>query len=763
MQVQVSSSPRLDNLLSIPALVLALYALAMSANHAGWMVVPGDATIAVVGGSIWGALAIAFRRYGYLTPLVPVMVSLIMGLWRSNLWPWLASPYVLFNLVWHSGVFLRAIADGVLGCLACAVVVGQLGFRQPSIGVIPAGVFVAIDTINFSASSSIFAVVFTAAVMALFIINNVTSIQGQRQTLSYQSRKYIWKAIMALFIPAACLGMVSAVGNLPVPSTKNFAAGFNMNWQALIHEIDQELSKIPWFSKPLATANTTGFSYSAPLGGSLQENRQVVMVVNESNIPGPALFTGVVLNAFDGSFTYIPYEVLLAKQLKPGSDIPYGVHYKAQKIITLHIYLKNPPSNASNVVFYPGRLLSVSKRYGVVGQGNTNKKFLSVYYAILSGGPVHEYTVTVAIPDPTASELEKAGTNYPSWVKPFAKPLIFLNGPESYYSDTATAPLPGYEAKKIVRMQNAIHELALKVTRKAKTPYAKVLAVQSYLRSAPFKYTTDVTTPRGQNPLFYFLFDSHKGYCQYFATAMAAMLRSIGIPARLVNGFGPGTFDKKLDANIIRESDAHTWVQVYFPGYGWLPFDPTPQAGYHAIIAPNSVNTSSTKTFVPPGIRNPAVPRNVIPVEVLNANISTKTSIPLKKILLFVPVFLGALLVVAVVVLDRLIVVTPRRSWLAVTVLGRMLGVVKHEALTPLEYASYFENKLGIKEGVMQEVAYIYSAALYSAQANIKGYTRFVQILGAILEALMRNLVNAIASVIMALGTRKRENAANRA
>ena len=71
------------------------------------------------------------------------------------------------------------------------------------------------------------------------------------------------------------------------------------------------------------------------------------------------------------------------------------------------------------------------------------------------------------------------------------------------------------------------------------------------------------------------LFDRQEGYCTYYATAMIVMLRHLGIPARMAAGFSQGDFDAGLGQYVVREEDAHTWVEAYFPGYGWIEFEPT--------------------------------------------------------------------------------------------------------------------------------------------------------------------------------------------
>ena len=107
--------------------------------------------------------------------------------------------------------------------------------------------------------------------------------------------------------------------------------------------------------------------------------------------------------------------------------------------------------------------------------------------------------------------------------------------------------------------------------------YDRAEAVESFLRSPPFSYSPQVkATPPGKDPVDYFLFDLKQDFCEYFASAMVVMLREEGIPARLVEGFTTGTFDNASNAWVVREQDAHAWVEAYFPGYGWIEFEPTP-------------------------------------------------------------------------------------------------------------------------------------------------------------------------------------------
>jgi len=117
--------------------------------------------------------------------------------------------------------------------------------------------------------------------------------------------------------------------------------------------------------------------------------------------------------------------------------------------------------------------------------------------------------------------------------------------------------------------------LAQEITAHVSDPYEKASALEGYLRSH-FGYTLQLPSSVPQDPIADFLFARRQGHCEYFASAMAVMLRSIGIPSRLVNGFSGGEFNDLTSQYVIRASEAHSWVEAHIPGQGWVEFDPTP-------------------------------------------------------------------------------------------------------------------------------------------------------------------------------------------
>ena len=125
-----------------------------------------------------------------------------------------------------------------------------------------------------------------------------------------------------------------------------------------------------------------------------------------------------------------------------------------------------------------------------------------------------------------------------------------------------------------------IPALAARLTRDASTPFDQANALERALQSG-WTYSLEGGHDPA-DPLADFLFDRREGHCEYFATAMAVLARHVGLPARVVNGFYGGVWNRFGNYHAIRQADAHSWVEVYFAGVGWLTFDPTPASGRYA-------------------------------------------------------------------------------------------------------------------------------------------------------------------------------------
>ncbi len=161
------------------------------------------------------------------------------------------------------------------------------------------------------------------------------------------------------------------------------------------------------------------------------------------------------------------------------------------------------------------------------------------------------YTVLGFIRDIPPDELRKASTFYPDLIR-----SIYLQLPD---------------------MPERVSQLARDVVGAEPAPYDRAKAVESYLRQYPVDYAIP-DTPPGQDTMDYFLFEAKRGYFDYHASAMVVMLRSIGVPSRLAVGFviDDGDFDRDESAYVVEHQDAYAWVEVYFPGHGWVEFNPSP-------------------------------------------------------------------------------------------------------------------------------------------------------------------------------------------
>jgi transglutaminase-like putative cysteine protease len=168
-------------------------------------------------------------------------------------------------------------------------------------------------------------------------------------------------------------------------------------------------------------------------------------------------------------------------------------------------------------------------------------------------GQADNYHVLSLVPQVTAQELADAPTTYPSQIE-----KVYL-------------PLPSGLPQRVM-------DLAGEVTAEAETPYARALALEAYLRSFPYDLEV-AKPPEGRDVVDYFLFDLQRGYCDYFASAMVVMARSVGIPARLAVGYAMGRYDSQQGAYVVTEKDAHAWPELYFSDYGWIPFEPTSGLG----------------------------------------------------------------------------------------------------------------------------------------------------------------------------------------
>jgi hypothetical protein len=204
-----------------------------------------------------------------------------------------------------------------------------------------------------------------------------------------------------------------------------------------------------------------------------------------------------------------------------------------------------------------------------------------------------EYSLVTYSPQPSPRRMRRAPQSFPEAVVAGGTLVGLPAGPPGAgQSAFGTAPAirvpvwgePRDQSERRMRasVYGDMYALARNLTAGAPTAYDAVAAIERHLRSN-YDYTQNV--PNRTFPLSSFLFEDIGGYCQQFSGAMALMLRMVGIPARVVSGFAPGRYVAEDDLYEVSDTDAHSWVEVYFAGIGWVAFDPTPAAAPAAAQA----------------------------------------------------------------------------------------------------------------------------------------------------------------------------------
>ncbi|HLW89609.1 MAG TPA: DUF3488 and transglutaminase-like domain-containing protein [Terriglobales bacterium] len=294
----------------------------------------------------------------------------------------------------------------------------------------------------------------------------------------------------------------------------------------------------------------TGFSDRVQLGriGEIQQSSALVMHIQidgDSRGAYDLKWRGVALSLFDGTTWSNPYEHLLVPR-SPGGLFILSSAAEARTGERLVHYRVLMEPIANNVFFLAPEALNLAGNYRLVSRDDAG----AVFDTDLER-PVSTYNAESNVAQPRPAELRNAAQEYP--------PAVLLN------------------YLQLPRLDPRVTPLAEQITAAESNNYDKAVALERYLRMH-YGYTLQLGRSARRDPLAYFLFERKQGHCEYFASAMAVMLRTLKIPSRVVNGFRTGEFNDVTSQYLVRASNAHSWVEAYFPRYGWISFDPTPAA-----------------------------------------------------------------------------------------------------------------------------------------------------------------------------------------
>jgi transglutaminase-like putative cysteine protease len=356
--------------------------------------------------------------------------------------------------------------------------------------------------------------------------------------------KVSWRVVANVLLGTglAAGGLLSVAWALPSNVSSSEVAGgwtrATAPWQGLEGEFDR------WFAALNGSEhNARGLNFGRTLAprGSFDLGDTPVLRVAAS---GPLYLRATTADRYAGQA--ISSSETTTSQFDPNTDlVAQDALPQSRGLLQAQITVL---ASRTSIAFAPEAPVRFSQAVQLDTRGDPND-----VAAIRLDAPVlqnQQYTVVSAISTATVQELRTAGEDYPDWLR-----RRYLQLPRS--------------------VPRRVIDLSHDAINGATSAYDKAATLETYLRDN-FTYTTHVSTvPPDQDWIDYFLFDSKQGYCDYFATAMVVMLRAEGVPARVASGFAPGEFDQDSGVSIVRENHAHSWVEVYFPRYGWITFEPS--------------------------------------------------------------------------------------------------------------------------------------------------------------------------------------------
>ena len=507
------------------------------------LVLTGFATLASTGGlgavpALGVALALLLR--GFL--LITGRELLLPERWTSAL----TIAYVVFYLFDYfaiSRAFLGSTVHLVLFVLVLRLFSARRDRDHYFLAVIA---FLMVLAASVLTADTTFLLMFTVFMLMAVVTVILMEMRGAAAAATRQSR-------LAGDSPGASRMGLSVSGAAPV------FVGLICIFAAAIFFVLPRSSAGYWNTYSLNSEIATGFSDRVQLGriGEIQQSSSLVMHIQIDGDPQGVYdlkWRGVTLNLFDGRSWSNPHEQRVVVRgpggqfvLAPANISDGGAAPRASRIIHYRVLMEPV---ASSVFFLAPVPLTLDGNY----------RFITVD---ASGGvfepdlehPIGTYRAASNIGQPSPLELRAASSVYPPEIS-----LKYLQ-------------LPHLDAR--------IPQLAERITAAEVNNYDKAAALERYLRTN-FHYTLQLPPVSQRDPLAGFLFQRKQGHCEYFASAMAVMLRTLHIPSRVVNGFRTGEFNDLTSQYVVRASNAHSWVEVYFPGYGWIGFDPTPSVAVSA-------------------------------------------------------------------------------------------------------------------------------------------------------------------------------------
>lgn len=575
--------------------LVMLLSMAGALYTAGWSEGLDLVQGVVVVAALVGLLLALTRWNGFVAALYSFVVSVpvIVTLLHQGFFPDLSLHDALIaiaerNAAWFAALFSRApAADNLIFVIQLCLLGWWIGHfaiwtlyrhRQVLYAILPAGIGLIVVVYYSTLNLVGYLIVYLISVVLLGI--NIELARNQARWRIYQIRyppDIFWDFLKAGLTFAV---LVTALAWL-MPGVANRAAVERLTrplegpWRRFEQTWSRMYKSLRYQGPPV---RTTKFGKAMSLGGPVNLTDRIIF---EAYSPRRSYWRGATFDFYTGQGWQSTDEDLYIIERDQPLNEPRFVRYTE---ITSTI---RPLETDQDVIFVGPQPLRVSVPTNADASRVTPEG--EIYIALLRSrvpiGKDAPYQVVSGVSMAPVEALRQAGTDYPAWVTD-----RFLQLPETF--------------------PDSVRQVAISVTAPFDNPYDQAAALEAYLRS--FKYNLQIEAPPADvDAVEYFLFTSKEGYCDYYATAMVTMLRAVGIPARMVVGYTGGEYVQPEELlpygggyYRVLERNAHAWPEVYFPAYGWIPFEPT--ASEPLLARPTAENAARAGgTNTPPDRPNP--------------------------------------------------------------------------------------------------------------------------------------------------------------
>jgi transglutaminase-like putative cysteine protease len=564
--------------------ILAISAsLPLALRQSHW--VPGMERMLVVSlaGALVGLTLASRARRWWVWPAVLLLGAVLAVMAGNSAWPLVGGGLAKLKEAWRRLAWWAQVVwaggkddDSLVPLVAAGIMLWitslwlawvSLRHKRALLAAAPAGTILAMNTF-FGMGGAAFLLAFVPFSLILMMQTNTWALEGGFQGHGTQYADTLRVKLLMVALP--CIALVTLVGFYsPYLAANGISRAF---WQRADKPWRDVVRLANWFFPGLApSAEAAPWLKNGP-SAAMPEARQLqgqqdpglapVMYVRTSDPPpmNPSdqvqagrlslelqrgtvrYWRGMTYDTYDGRGWANSHEDIVAYSAGQSLQQPQGPRVK----VTQEFQIIVP---RDELIFSVAEPVSIDAASRVRWRGPGDMAYVHA--------SIGRYTVVSEAPNVTVADLSKAGAGYPAWVT-------------SRYLQVPNEP-------------DRVVKLAQQITESAVTPYDKLVAIEAYLRR--YEYDLNITQPaEGKDVVDYFLFEGKKGYCDYFASSMVVLAREVGIPTRLASGYVSGTYDFTKGHFVVTERDAHSWPEAYFPGIGWVQFEPT--SGRAALYRP---------------------------------------------------------------------------------------------------------------------------------------------------------------------------------